>query len=734
MSKQLLHLQWSGTFWRNDSISRVNREMLRALARNDDIYVSGLAEDDPSDSVGTWLPWHQDLRNLLEVRPPTPPHVVVRFTFPPMFDLLPEGQRLVLMQPWEYGRIPRAWVGPILDGISEVWTPSEYSRNMFVDTGIPSHMVRTLPHGIDNSVFRPDGPRFPLERYNAEAKVTFLFVGGTLWRKGIDALLQAYLGTFNATDDVTLIVKDLGGKTFYRPSSALPLLEDLAQDPAVPRVRVISDDLPDHELAALMRSVTCLVHPYRGEGFALPVLEAMACGTPVIVTDGGPTADFVAPNCGWFIPATRRPQVPDWADVVNGWVLEPNTEALAEILRFVATNPEDVTKRAQAAHRHASHWTWDAAARKAMELTRSLVAVPTTKRGIARFVHQQPLVIAWPDYRDPVSVQATITLLAEGLAGTDAQALLRYEPGRDPDEAVVHEAVGSALAALPEIKPPDVLQIALADDGFVASQGLSDLTVGARAVVLTPGTPEELRVVAGTKAVDSPEQLQRVLQNTGPRPVRMTLRGDTADENIMRAVRWQNEYGLPAWMPPETRVLDVGAHVGSFTVAAWERGSRNVVSYEPEAENWTLLCENVAGLPGVTVHNEALWSRSGEFLSMQPSLDPANTGGGSVVPTLGSIPTISLRDAMASAGFEEIDFLKIDCEGAEIEILSAADESTLGRIRHIAGEYHDERRFAALARWLEPLFDVTWGPRGADIGMFRATLRRQLPRTSHFTP
>lgn len=718
-----LHLQWSGTFWRNDSISRVNREMFRALVTKTDISVSGLAEDVPGDDVHTWLPWHEELRRLLTERPLSPPDVVVRFTFPPMFDLLPEGQRLVLMQPWEYGRIPRSWVGPILDSISEVWTPSEYSRRMFVDTGIPQRMVRTLPHGIDNSVFRPDGPRFPLDRYDAETRVTFLFVGGTLWRKGIDALLQAYLGTFEPTDDVTLIVKDLGGKTFYRPTSALPLLERLAQDSSVARVRVISDDLPDQDLAALMRTVTCLVHPYRGEGFALPVLEAMACGTPVIVTDGGPTADYVTPECGWFIRASRRAEVPEWADVVNGWVLDPNIEALADVLRQVTLNTDEARERGRLAAERASEWTWQAAAEQAVTLARELATNPTGKRGLARFVNRQPLVVAWPDYRDHDDVSEVVDILATGLAGTDAQAMLRYEPGRDPVEPEVQNAVRAALAAVLQQSPSDDLRIALADDGLVALQGLSVLTAGARAVVVTAATPPELRAAAGTKAVGSAEALRMMLQGTEARPVRMTVRRDTADENIMRSVRWENEYGLPAWMPPETRVLDVGAHIGSFTVAAWERGARNIVAFEPEGENWTLLSANVAGLPGVTVCNEAVWSTTGDFVTIRPSTDPSNTGGGSAVTEFGSIPTVSLRDAIQRAGFEEIDFLKLDCEGAEFEILGAADEATLRRVRHIAGEYHDERRFTELAHRLEQWFDVAWGPRGADIGMFRATIR-----------
>ena len=70
----------------------------------------------------------------------------------------------------------------------------------------------------------------------------------------------------------------------------------------LPRVVLLDDDLSDEEMAALYRACDVLVHPYRGEGFAMPVLEAMACGLPVIVTGGGPTDEFCPPDAGLAHP------------------------------------------------------------------------------------------------------------------------------------------------------------------------------------------------------------------------------------------------------------------------------------------------------------------------------------------------------------------------------------------------------------------------------------------------
>ena len=65
--------------------------------------------------------------------------------------------------------------------------------------------------------------------------------------------------------------------------------------------------LSEAEMAGLYSACDCLVHPFRGEGFGLPVVEAMACGLPVIVTGAGPALDYATDETAFLIPATTRP-------------------------------------------------------------------------------------------------------------------------------------------------------------------------------------------------------------------------------------------------------------------------------------------------------------------------------------------------------------------------------------------------------------------------------------------
>ena len=132
-----------------------------------------------------------------------------------------------------------------------------------------------------------------------------LFVGGLIDRKGPDILLAAFLDAFQGRDDVTLVVKDFGADSIY-PMSDRTRLREYAESGQHPRIVYLHRDMTADEVASLYRACDVLVHPYRGEGFGMPVLEAMACGLPVIVTAGGPTDEFCPDDACWRVRAERQ--------------------------------------------------------------------------------------------------------------------------------------------------------------------------------------------------------------------------------------------------------------------------------------------------------------------------------------------------------------------------------------------------------------------------------------------
>lgn len=361
---------WDGSFLDLGSLSHVNRELTRALERKVQLTRVG-KNTAPSHLAG--LPAFRSLARELKAQAPRQTQVTVRHAWPPNWEK-PESGAWVLIQPWEYGVLPQEWLRH-LEAVDEVWAPSEYVRRVYVESGVDPAKVHVVPNGIDPERFRPD--ETPLELATTK-KFKFLFVGGTIQRKGPDALLQAFLDTFTASDDVCLVIKDFGGKTAYAGQTFEAHIRAAQQKPNAPEILYLTDELPPEQLPSLYTACDCLVHPYRGEGFGLPVLEAMACGLPVIVTGGGATDDFATDEFAYRVPALRAPvgeQVGGMKLAHTGWWLEPVGVTLAAYMQRVCQHRDEARAKGRAASEHVRReWTWERAARIAAHRLRELAA------------------------------------------------------------------------------------------------------------------------------------------------------------------------------------------------------------------------------------------------------------------------------------------------------------------------------------------------------------------------
>jgi glycosyltransferase involved in cell wall biosynthesis len=282
---------------------------------------------------------------------------------------------VVTYQPWEYGSIPAAWVEPMNRRMDEVWVPSNYVRDCFVRGGIDREKVHVVPYGINPERFRPGVKPLPLP---TNKTIKFLFVGGAIPRKGIDILLDAYTGTFRRDEDVCLVIKGLGASTFYRGQAMEWRIRQLAADPTKPVIVYFETEVPAPEMPSLFQACTCLVHPYRGEGFGLPILEAMACGLPVIVPNHGASLDFCDDQVAYLVPAreVRLPdaRVGDMPTVEPGWWAEVEPEALGAAMRRVFDHPNAAGALGKlAADKVRVEFTWAAAAQIAAGRVRALV-------------------------------------------------------------------------------------------------------------------------------------------------------------------------------------------------------------------------------------------------------------------------------------------------------------------------------------------------------------------------
>jgi glycosyltransferase involved in cell wall biosynthesis len=157
---------------------------------------------------------------------------------------------------------------------------SSYTARL-LDEILPGHApVVVAPLGVELDKFRPDssGDAALFQSRGLPQNVPYIFFVGTAEpRKGLDVLLEAFSELASEIDDVELW---LAGQTGWGIG---PIEEQIGAHPHSARIRRLGF-VDDEFLPALYREARVVAYPSRGEGFGLPVLEAMACGALVVTS------------------------------------------------------------------------------------------------------------------------------------------------------------------------------------------------------------------------------------------------------------------------------------------------------------------------------------------------------------------------------------------------------------------------------------------------------------------
>ena len=180
---------------------------------------------------------------------------------------------------------------------------------------------------------------------------------------------------------------------------------------------------------------------------------------------------------------------------------------------------------------------------------------------------------------------------------------------------------------------------------------------------------------------------------------------------ILKESCLDRDYERGARIEPDWTVVDVGAGMGDFTVhAARLCSGGRVYAFEPLPASFARLEEHlrVNGVANVSAFPEAIAAADGPLaLYTVTGLSGQHRTAGDGADRSG--PAIAVKATTLCAAFERLsiarcDFLKIDCEGAEFEILLGLPDAALARIARIALEYHDHvtpHTHEELARFLE---------------------------------
>jgi FkbM family methyltransferase len=169
------------------------------------------------------------------------------------------------------------------------------------------------------------------------------------------------------------------------------------------------------------------------------------------------------------------------------------------------------------------------------------------------------------------------------------------------------------------------------------------------------------------------------------------VRAKTMDRSIIKEVWMQNIYDQhDIRVEDGDTVIDIGGHIGVFSVyAAFHNPSGKVYAFEPFSENFKKLAEHKK-INNLEVHNKGISDRDGkQTLFLSPD---NNTGGHSLhlkqqSERTAEIETTTLTGFCEANKIEKIDFLKLDCEGAEFDIVKS-NEAILNIVDKVIMECH----------------------------------------------
>jgi FkbM family methyltransferase len=177
--------------------------------------------------------------------------------------------------------------------------------------------------------------------------------------------------------------------------------------------------------------------------------------------------------------------------------------------------------------------------------------------------------------------------------------------------------------------------------------------------------------------------------------VQMNIRTDTftnklSDVMIVFEVLHDGEYDMCKILPDDV-IIDIGGHIGSFTIMASRKAPRGqIYTYEAFEQTFHQLEKNLANNAVTNVHafNIALSDRVGEQVFYVNTMNQAQNSLNAEHGEEYIVPTIPLQNVFDDNGITRCNLIKIDCEGAEYDILFSS-EPVLQNIDRIILEYHE---------------------------------------------
>jgi len=206
---------------------------------------------------------------------------------------------------------------------AHILAASTFTRKTLIENGTAPDSVSVIPYGIDLQRFSPAAAS---ERSTAPGKLRLLFVGIINQRKGIKYLLEALKLAGNKQIELMVCGRVVDDLSIFKPFASQVTVRPSVSFPELVRAYQQSD---------------LFVFPSVAEGFGQVLLEALACGLPILSTTNTAAPDLVEDGLQGFVVEPKRPDL------------------LAQRIEWALQHPRQLADMREAARRRAEVFTWE---------------------------------------------------------------------------------------------------------------------------------------------------------------------------------------------------------------------------------------------------------------------------------------------------------------------------------------------------------------------------------------
>ncbi len=377
-------LSIEGPFDSNYSLALVNRELARAMTR------AGLTVELHATEGGgdyhpdlPFLDTVPDVKKMWNQGSPGPvAGFAVRNLYPPRVTGMNGARTILGPYGWEESAFPENWIKEFNRRLLLVAAMSEYVSRTLVNNGLTVPIAVT---GIGADHLKDVAPA-PLP-FDLPRGFTLLHISSCFPRKGVDLVLAAFDRALPPDRPAALIIK-----TFANPHN--DVRDQLAREGwrlelgpygyarqnDQKKIFLVEDELTPGQMVSLYTRSHVLAAPSRGEGFGLPMAEAMLFGLPVITTGYGGQTDFCTRDTAWLIDYefARADTHMHLSDSV--WAEPDLTDFVEKILEVAALPRDEIRSKTDRARAHIlAHHTWDRAADRMRTAARGLDRLPAPR-------------------------------------------------------------------------------------------------------------------------------------------------------------------------------------------------------------------------------------------------------------------------------------------------------------------------------------------------------------------